>query len=196
MEVLFATNNQHKAEEIQSLLPADIHLITLKEAGIVEDIPEPFETLEDNARAKIRYILDRCSVSAGFSEDSGLFISALQGRPGVHSAHYAGPHRSDKDNIQKVLTEMKTTPDRDAFFQTTICLIWDNKEYMFTGICPGQITSKPSGDQGFGYDPIFIPQGKAITFAEMNLSEKNQVSHRKKAVLQLIDFLYQAKKSG
>jgi XTP/dITP diphosphohydrolase len=196
MEVLFATNNRHKIEEMQSLLPTDIRLITLKEAGIVEDIPEPFETLEDNARAKIQYILDRCNVSAGFSEDSGLFIPALQGRPGVHSAHYAGPHRSDKDNIQKVLTEMKGIPVRAAYFQTTICLIWDNKEYMFTGICPGQITSQPCGDQGFGYDPIFIPQGSNITFSEMTLSEKNQVSHRKKAVLQLIDFLHPAKKSG
>lgn len=196
MEILFASNNPNKVAEIQALLPAGIQLITLRAAGITGDIPEPYETLEENAHAKIRYILDRCNIESGFSEDSGLFIPALQGRPGVHSAHYAGPDRSDAANIQKVLTEMDSVPERTAYFQTTICLIWKQKEHFFTGRCYGHLSEHPSGGSGFGYDPIFIPEGFDRTFAAMTAAEKNRISHRKKAVQQLVDFLHQAKKSG
>lgn len=195
MEILFATNNENKLKEVQSLLPEEIRLITLTEAGVSGAVPEPFETLHENALHKIRYVLKESGLNAGFSEDSGLFIQSLEGRPGVHSAHYAGPQRNDADNITRVLQEMVQVENRSAFFQTTICLIWDQQEYFFDGICAGSITLQPSGDKGFGYDPIFQPVGADCTFAEMNLDKKNQFSHRQKAVTQLINFFHQVKKN-
>ncbi len=189
MEILFATNNSHKVREIQSLLPADLRILTLREAGLQEEIPEPFETLEQNAQAKIRYALEHTGIRMGFSEDSGLFVSALGGRPGVHSAHYAGPQRNDADNIQRVLKELEGNSDRAAFFQTTICLHWENQELFFTGICRGTLLATPQGKQGFGYDPIFQPEGADKSFAQMDLTEKNQYSHRQKAVQRLIEHL-------
>ncbi|MFM7671209.1 MAG: RdgB/HAM1 family non-canonical purine NTP pyrophosphatase [Bacteroidota bacterium] len=195
MDILFATNNVHKVREIQSLLPPDLHLITLKEAGLQTEIPEPFETLEENAHAKIQFALERTGMKAGFSEDSGLFVQALQGRPGVHSAHYAGVHRSDTDNMQKVLLEMSGQVDRQAFFQTTICLVWLERVHFFTGTCEGRILLTPKGDQGFGYDPIFQPAAADKSFADMPLAEKNQYSHRQKAFQQMIRFLQDEKKS-
>ncbi len=196
MEVLFATNNQNKLKELQSLVPAGIKLITLSEAGLEEELPEPFESLEENARSKISHALIRTGMSAGFSEDSGLFIQSLDGRPGVHSAHYAGPQRNDSENIQRVLEELINEQNRSAFFQTTICLIWEGEEHFFTGICEGNITHVPVGSGGFGYDPIFVPTGADRSFGQMDLAEKNQYSHRKKAVLQMIDFFHQWKKSN
>jgi XTP/dITP diphosphohydrolase len=195
MELIFATNNRNKVQEVQSLLPHSLHLITLAEAGIDIDIPEPFETLQENASIKIETILRISQKNAGFSEDSGLFIPALDGRPGVHSAHYAGPQRRDADNIQRVLAELQGVTDRSAYFQTTICLIWEGKSYFFTGTCPGTITESPKGDGGFGYDPIFCPSGAPCTFGEMSLTEKNEYSHRKKAVAQLIAFLQEVGKN-
>lgn len=195
MEVLFATNNRNKIKEIQSLLPEGIRLIPLSEVGFAGDIPEPYETLEENARTKIEYVLRSSGRSVGFSEDSGLFIRALQGRPGVHSAHYAGPDRNDRQNMNKVLQELEEETNREAFFQTTICLAWENDFHFFTGTCPGRILHSPRGEQGFGYDPIFQPMGSDRSFAEMELREKNQFSHRQKAVQQMIDFFHQAKKS-
>lgn len=195
MEILFATNNSHKVREIQSLLPADLRILTLREAGLQEEIPEPFETLEQNAQAKIRYALEHTGIRMGFSEDSGLFVSALDGRPGVHSAHYAGPQRNDADNIQRVLKELEGNSDRAAFFQTTICLYWENQELFFTGICRGTLLATPQGEQGFGYDPIFQPEGADKSFAQMDLTEKNQYSHRQKAVQRLIEHLRPAQNS-
>ncbi len=195
MEILFATNNSHKVREIQSLLPADLRILTLREAGLQEEIPEPFETLEQNAQAKIRYALEHTGIRMGFSEDSGLFVSALGGRPGVHSAHYAGPQRNDADNIQRVLKELEGNSDRAAFFQTTICLHWENQELFFTGICRGTLLATPQGKQGFGYDPIFQPEGADKSFAQMDLTEKNQYSHRQKAVQRLIEHLRPAQNS-
>lgn len=194
MDLIFATNNRHKVQEVQSLLPQTLHLITLADAGIQFDMPEPFETLEENAKTKIETILQICGRSAGFSEDSGLFIASLQGRPGVNSAHYAGPQRSDADNQQRVLTELKDVQDRSAYFQTTICLIWQGQPFFFTGTCSGSIEQAPRGTSGFGYDPIFCPEGATHTFGEMELAEKNKYSHRQKAVRQLVDFLHQAEK--
>lgn len=194
MELIFATNNRNKVEEVQSLLPSTLHLITLSDAGIEVDIPEPYETLEENARTKIETILGLSGKAAGFSEDSGLFIAALNGRPGVHSAYYAGSQRRDADNIQKVLAELREHSDRSAFFQTTICLIWNGETHFFTGTCPGAIELDPKGNGGFGYDPIFTPNGSTSTFGEMNMDEKNQFSHRKKAVRQLVEFLQTAEK--
>lgn len=196
MEILFATHNAHKVQEIQSLLPDDLRILTLSAAGWVEEIPEPFESLEQNARAKILFALDKTGIKNGFSEDSGLFINALGGKPGVHSAHYAGPQRNDADNIQRVLTELEATADRSAFFQTIICLIWEGQEIFFRGICSGTLLSELRGNKGFGYDPIFQPDGADKTFAQMSLTEKNKYSHRKKAMQQLIDFLRQEQKSS
>ncbi len=195
MEVIFATNNRNKIKEVQSLLPDNIRLITLAEAGVDFELPEPFETLEENARSKIQAILKHTGRGIGFSEDSGLFIEALDGRPGVHSAHYAGPQRSDADNMQQVLEEMNKKSNRSAFFQTTICLIKDGQEFLFTGTCPGSIEYNPLGQNGFGYDPIFRPTGANCTFGEMSLEEKNQFSHRKKAVQQLINYFGGHKKN-
>ncbi len=195
MEILFATNNPHKVREIQSLLPADIRILTLREAGLDQEIPEPFDTLEQNAQAKIQFALQHTGIGTGFSEDSGLFVNALGGRPGVHSAHYAGPQRNDADNIQRVLKELEGHSDRSAFFQTTICLRWDNQDLFFKGICRGTLRSTPQGDQGFGYDPIFQPEGADRSFAQMDLIEKNKYSHRQQAVQQLIDHLRQAQNS-
>jgi XTP/dITP diphosphohydrolase len=194
MQILFATNNRNKRQEVQSLLPANMQLLTLGDAGVTAELPEPYESLEENARSKIRFALQRSGLSAGFSEDSGLFIEALGGKPGVHSAHYAGPQRVDADNIQRVLLELEGLIDRTAYFQTTICLIWMGKEYFFHGICPGSITQSTVGHQGFGYDPIFQPAGSDRTFGEMELIEKNGYSHRQKAMQQMIQFLHQTKK--
>lgn len=196
LEVLFATNNRNKLREVQILLPSDIKLVTLKEAGVDIELPEPFETLEDNARSKIEAIHQHTGISAGFSEDSGLFINALEGRPGVHSAHYAGPQRSDADNIRRVLEEMEGQTDRSAFFQTTICLLLEDKTMFFTGTCDGEITLSPIGTGGFGYDPIFRPAGSTRTFGEMSLEEKNEFSHRKKAVGKLVNFFHRSKNIG
>ena len=196
MELIFATNNKNKVKEVQSLLPETLQLITLSEAGIDVEIPEPFETLEENAHTKIETILRLSYRTNGFSEDSGLFIPALQARPGVHSAHYAGPQRSDADNIQMVLSEMRKQANRSAYFQTTICLIWNGETHFFTGTCPGTIEMAPRGSGGFGYDPIFRPDGSSTTFGEMDLVEKNRFSHRKKAVHQLIEFLREAEKKS
>ncbi|MBM3432686.1 MAG: RdgB/HAM1 family non-canonical purine NTP pyrophosphatase [Bacteroidetes bacterium] len=196
MDMLFATNNAHKVREIQSLLPDDLRILTLVEAGLQEEIPEPFETLERNAQAKIQYALQRTGIQAGFSEDSGLFVTALEGRPGVHSAHYAGNHRNDADNIERVLQEMVGATDRKAYFQTIICLVWAGQEKFFSGVCEGTLLTAPQGNGGFGYDPIFQPDGADKTFAELSLTDKNRFSHRKKAVQQLIDFLRQGQKSS
>ena len=196
MELIFATNNKNKVKEVQSLLPETLQLITLSEAGIDVEIPEPFETLEENAHTKIETILRLSYRTNGFSEDSGLFIPALQARPGVHSAHYAGPQRSDADNIQMVLSEMRKQANRSAYFQTTICLIWNGETHFFTGTCPGTIEMAPRGSGGFGYDPIFRPDGSSSTFGEMDLVEKNRFSHRKKAVHQLIKCLREAEKKS
>ena len=189
MELIFATNNKNKVKEVQSLLPETLQLITLSEAGIDAEIPEPFETLEENAHTKIETILRLSYRTNGFSEDSGLFIPALQARPGVHSAHYAGPQRSDADNIQMVLSEMRNQANRSAYFQTTICLIWNGETHFFTGTCPGTIEMAPRGSGGFGYDPIFIPEGFTKTNAELSLEEKNAISHRKKALDELVRYL-------
>jgi XTP/dITP diphosphohydrolase len=186
--LVFATNNQHKVEEIQSLVGNDFHIIPLKEAGIDIDIPEPHDNLKDNAAEKARTIHKLINQNC-FSEDTGLEIDFLNGAPGVKSARYAGEDRNFQANLDKVLLELNTTDHRTAQFRTVICLIWENKEYYFEGICKGSITKEMHGIKGFGYDPIFIPIGAAKSFAEMNIAEKNNYSHRQKAVTQLFSFL-------
>lgn len=190
MKIIFATNNQNKVEEVKSLLPSSISIISLREGGIDVEIPEPYDTLEENATEKAR-VIQTLSGKHCFSEDTGLEVQALGGKPGVKSARYAGEGKSSQQNMEKLLDRLGQQPDRRARFRTVICLILDGQEHHFEGICEGKITNEPKGDQGFGYDPIFIPDGSERTFAEMGLAEKNRFSHRKKAVARLVEFLNQ-----
>lgn len=185
--LIFATNNEHKVSELQSLLPKDIHMITLHQAGIDMDIPEPHDTLILNAEEKANTIFKITNQNC-FSEDTGLEIDALHGAPGVHSARYAGEDRNFQANIDKVLLNLKSKENRAAQFRTVICLIWNQQKYYFEGICRGTITHDNKGNAGFGYDPIFIPDGASKTFGEMTLEEKNVYSHRQKAVMKLLEF--------
>lgn len=186
--LIFATNNQNKVAEVRAVLSNVFNIITLKEAGIDIDIPEPHDTLEANATEKSTTIF-KLTGQHCFSEDTGLEVEALNGEPGVKSARYAGEARSFDDNIDKLLNRLKPFENRSARFRTVISLILDGREYVFEGICPGRIITERKGTNGFGYDPVFIPDGSDKTFAEMEMNEKNIFSHRKKAMQKLIDFL-------
>jgi XTP/dITP diphosphohydrolase len=188
LKLIFATNNQHKVDEIRSMLIDTFELITLKEAGIDIDIPEPYDTLEENASGKSATIFQMTGINC-FSEDTGLEITSLNGEPGVKSARYASDDRSFDKNIEKVLVNLADKPDRTARFRTIISLILDGKETLFEGICEGTIINERRGGYGFGYDPIFIPTGSTKTFAEMTMQEKTQYSHRAKATEKLVAFL-------
>ncbi len=188
MELIFATNNLHKIAEIQPLLPATIRLKTLKQAGIEQEIPEPHDSLEANASEKSRVIHSITGANC-FSEDTGLEVVALNGAPGVKTARYAGSSAGAKENINKLLDVLRNENDRRARFRTVISLILNGKEFQFEGICEGRISEQPSGNQGFGYDPVFIPNGSDRCFADMTLEEKQQYSHRRKATDKLVDFL-------
>lgn len=188
-KLIFATNNQHKVAELRSLTGPTFDIITLQEAGIDIDIPEPHNTLEANATEKSQTI-HRLTKQNCFSEDTGLEVEALNGEPGVKSARYAGDGRDFQQNIDKLLAKLKGNTNRLAQFRTVISLIYANKEYQFEGICKGKITEDQKGNKGFGYDPVFIPDGADKCFAEMTMEEKNQYSHRQKAVTQLIQFLH------
>ncbi|MGB4844959.1 MAG: RdgB/HAM1 family non-canonical purine NTP pyrophosphatase [Ferruginibacter sp.] len=186
--LIFATNNQNKVNEVRAVLGDIFNLITLKEAGIDIDIPEPHDTLEANATEKSKTIFTLTNKNC-FSEDTGLEVDALNGEPGVKSARYAGEERSFDDNIDKLLANLSAIQNKTARFRTVISLILDGREYFFEGICPGKIIPERKGKNGFGYDPVFVPDGSDKTFAEMNMEEKNKFSHRKKAMQKLIDFL-------
>lgn len=186
--LIFATNNQNKVQEVRAVLGKLFNIITLKEAGIDIDIPEPHDTLEANATEKSKTIFEITKQNC-FSEDTGLEVEALNGEPGVKSARYAGEARSFDDNIEKLLNSLKPFENKTAQFRTVISLMLDGKEYFFEGICNGKIISERKGKNGFGYDPVFIPDGSDKTFAEMNMDEKNKFSHRKKAMQKLINFL-------
>ena len=186
--LIFATNNQHKVTEIRSVIGEQFSIITLKEAGIDIDIPEPHDTLEANATEKSTTI-HRLTHQNCFSEDTGLEVEALNGEPGVKSARYAGDGRNFQENIDKLLQKLQGQPNRKARFRTVISLIMHNKEYLFDGICEGYITEDQKGREGFGYDPVFVPKGATKSFAEMSMEEKNSFSHRQKAVTKLIGFL-------
>lgn len=188
--MIFATNNTNKVKEVQAVLPASLHVKTLKEAGIDIDIPEPHDTLEANALEKAR-VIHQMTGKDCFSEDTGLEVEALNGEPGVRSARYAGEVKSDTANMTLLLHKLEGSENRQARFRTVIALILDGKEHLFEGICEGRIIAAPKGSEGFGYDPIFIPDGSESTFAEMGMDEKNKFSHRKKAVAQLVTFLKQ-----
>lgn len=186
--IIFATNNQNKVNEVRAVLGDRFNIISLKEAGIDIDIPEPHDTLEANASEKSKTIFKLTKKNC-FSEDTGLEVEALNGEPGVKSARYAGEERSFDDNIDKLLANLSSAPNKIARFRTVISLILDSKEYFFEGICPGKIIAVRKGENGFGYDPVFVPEGSDKTFAEMDMEGKNKFSHRKKAMEKLITFL-------
>lgn len=188
MKLIFATNNENKVKEFRSMLGDHFEIVTLLDAGIDIDIPEPHDTLEENAREKSTTI-HRMTGQNCFAEDTGLEIDALNGAPGVLSARYAGEQKLASDNIAKVLAEMKDTSNRSARFRTVISLILDGKEYQFEGVSQGTILDHTSGNKGFGYDPIFVPEGADRSFAEMDLAEKNQYSHRGRAFEKFVAFL-------
>ena len=187
-KIIFATNNQHKVDEIRLVIGSQFEIITLLEAGIDIDRPEPHDTLEANATEKSQTIY-RLTHQSCFSEDTGLEVDALHGEPGVKSARYAGDGRDFQTNIDKLLQNLYGQANRKAQFRTVVSLILAGKEYQFEGICKGRIIAQQKGTAGFGYDPVFIPEGADITFAEMGPEQKNQFSHRKKAVAKLIHFL-------
>lgn len=186
--LIFATNNQHKVTELRAALENRFDIITLKEAGILVEIEEPHATLEENAREKSA-VINRLSGEDCFSEDTGLEVFSLNMEPGVKSARYAGDHANAADNIKKLLQKMEGKANREARFRTVISFLVKNTEYQFEGICEGRITTELSGDSGFGYDPVFIPEGSSKTFAQMTMEEKNTFSHRKKATEKFADFL-------
>lgn len=188
MKLCFATNNQNKLKEIQALLGDKFELVTLSEIGCLEEIPEPFETIEENALAKARYVHEKYGLDC-FADDSGLIVPSLNGEPGVHSAYYAGPQRSHDDNINLLLQKLSNENDRSAYFKTVIYLSFQNEYHAFEGRVPGTIIGEKRGTGGFGYDPVFVPQGHDRTFAEMTLAEKSKISHRSIAFAGLIDFL-------
>ncbi|HEY0244574.1 MAG TPA: non-canonical purine NTP diphosphatase [Mucilaginibacter sp.] len=187
-QLVFATNNAHKLEEVAAKLQGKINLLSLDDIGCTSDIAETGTTFKENAAIKSHYIYDRYKLNC-FGDDSGLEIDALNGEPGVYSARYAGKHGDHAANIAKVLSLLKTEPNRKARFCTVISLIWNGEEHFFEGVVEGTIRKELSGTAGFGYDPIFQPNGYNVTFAEMSLAEKNNISHRARAMEKVIAFL-------
>jgi XTP/dITP diphosphohydrolase len=188
MQLVFATNNFNKIKEVQALIPSHIKLLSLKDINCFEDIPETQTTIEGNAKQKAEYIKLHYGFDC-FADDTGLEVEALNNEPGVFSARYAGEQRDANDNMNKLLHELKNKPNRVAQFKTVIALNINNEIETFTGICKGTITKEKSGAKGFGYDPIFMPNGHDLTFAEMDIELKNKIGHRGKAVSLLIHFL-------
>lgn len=188
IKLIFASNNKNKALEIKAVLGDGFSIQTMAEAGIHLDIPEPHDTLEANAREKSMTIHQLTGMDC-FAEDSGLEVDALDGAPGVRSARYAGPDANTTANNLKLLEAMAGKINRNARFRTVISLILQGKEYQFEGCCTGQIALEPAGTEGFGYDPLFIPDGASCTFAEMSMTAKSALSHRKKAVAKMTSFL-------
>jgi len=188
MKLVFATNNKHKLEEISRMLGDRFEIVSLSEIGCHDDIPEDYETLQENALEKARYVKEHYGYDC-FADDTGLEVEALDNRPGVYSARYAGPEKDSGANMQKVLEEMKGKVNRKARFRTVIALLLNGKEYCFEGQVQGEILETPQGVAGFGYDPVFRPLGYRESFAEMPMEEKNKISHRGKAVQELVGFL-------
>ncbi len=188
MKLVFATHNQNKLEEVRALIPPTIELLSLEDIGCHEDIPETAETIEENAILKADYIKEHYSWDC-FADDTGLEVEALNGKPGVYSARYAGEGKNNEDNIDKLLSELNGQKNRKARFKTVIALNLDGYQYKFQGICPGEITHERHGNKGFGYDAVFQPDGSSKTFAEMNMEEKSILSHRGIALRDLIEYL-------
>jgi len=190
MQIVFATNNTNKLREIRNILGNSFSLLSLSDLNIADDIPENEPTLEGNALQKSRYIHRLLNLNV-FADDTGLEIEILNGLPGVNSARFAGDSKNSEANIYKALQMMGNASNRKARFRTVIALILDNREYFFEGTVDGEIISERRGKEGFGYDPVFIPRGYDVTFAEMSLTEKNKISHRAKAFEKLREFLLQ-----
>ena len=188
MKIVFATNNAHKLSEVAQVVGDKFELVTLRECGITEDIPENEPTLEGNALAKARYVYSRTGLNC-FADDTGLEVDALNGEPGVRSARYATDGHDDEANKRLLLERMQGVENRAAQFRTAVALILDGKEYLFEGIVRGDIACEEHGTGGFGYDPLFLPEGGALTFAEMSAEAKNEISHRGRAVRKLAEFL-------
>ncbi len=188
MQLVFATHNNHKVAEIKPLLPPAIKVSTLNEIGITDEIPETADTIEGNAILKARFVYNKLKCNC-FADDTGLEVDAINGEPGVYSARYAGEGKSANDNIEKLLGKLKGASSRSAKFKTVIAAIIDGKEYIFEGIVHGIISELKMGEQGFGYDPVFVPDGYMISFAQMKLEEKNKISHRGLAVKKFAEFL-------
>lgn len=188
MKIVFASGNKHKLEEIKAAVPAGFEVISMRDLPFEGEIEEHGTTLEENAAIKARFIYEHFGQNC-FADDTGLEINALGGAPGVYSARYAGEGCSFADNVAKVLGEMEGKADRSARFRTVICLVLEGREYFFEGIVKGTITLENHGTGGFGYDPVFVPEGERRTFAQMSMEEKNTLSHRARAVRKLADFL-------
>ena len=188
INLIFATSNQNKVLEIQKILPKKFNIKSLKDLNYFEDVPENETTIEGNAIFKAKYIYEKFNINV-FADDTGLEVEALNGEPGVHSARYAGTTKNSEKNIKKLLKNLKNIKNRNARFKTVIALIIDNKLHIFSGIVEGYILDSPKGNNGFGYDPIFCPNGFDKSFAELTLKEKNLISHRSLAMKKLIDFI-------
>lgn len=188
MKLVFATNNLNKLSEVQKMLPNSIELLSLKDINCFDEIDETETTLEGNAKLKVNYITQKFGYNC-FADDTGLEVESLDGKPGVYSARFAGEPVNSENNMQKLLSELKNKENRKAQFRTAICLNIDDKQYLFEGICKGEILTKKEGKKGFGYDPIFKPQGYDISFAEMSSTAKNKISHRGIAIKKLVEFL-------
>ncbi len=188
--LVFASHNRHKIAEVAAILGPRFSILGLADLRCERDIPEPFRTLEENALAKARFVVQNYGLDC-FADDTGLEADALNGLPGVLSARYAGHAKDNKANVKKLLDDLSEQENRKARFRTVIALIMNGKEYLFEGTVYGEIIDKPRGEQGFGYDPVFIPEGHSRTFAEMPAPEKNRISHRKIAITKLAEFLAQ-----
>jgi len=188
MKLVFASNNKHKIQEIKSLIPKYFEIVSLEQIGCTEDIPETAETVEGNAILKANYVTKNYGFSC-FADDSALEVETLNGKPGIYSARYAGEQKNDQENILKLLSELKNKTNRNAQFKTVIALSLNGKQHLFTGIVKGKIATEKKGTNGFGYDPIFVPENFNKTFAELNSDQKNKISHRARAVEQLAYFL-------
>lgn len=187
-ELVLATNNPHKVEEIRNILGSSLSIKTLNELGFFEDIPEDSPTLQGNASQKSHFLFDKFGCNC-FADDTGLEVEALDGAPGIYSARYAGEAKDPEENMRKLLKELEGKESRKARFRTVISLIWEGQEYFFEGIVEGVILTEKRGEEGFGYDPIFQPDGYDRSFAQLIMQEKNEISHRGRAVQKLLQFL-------
>ncbi|MGV1011595.1 MAG: non-canonical purine NTP diphosphatase [Flavobacterium sp.] len=188
MKLVFASNNANKIKEIQQLIPASIEIVSLQDIGCTEDIPETADTIEGNAILKANYVTEKYGLNC-FADDSGLEVEALNGAPGVYSARYAGEPKNDENNMDKLILALNNEANKKANFKTVICLNLNGEQLLFTGIINGTITDTKTGENGFGYDPIFIADGLTKTFAELTIQEKSTISHRGIAVKQLVALL-------
>jgi XTP/dITP diphosphohydrolase len=188
MKLIFATHNKNKAKEVKSLMPSFIELLSLDDINFHDEIDETASTLEGNALLKAKTIFEKTGINC-FADDSGLLVDALNGEPGVYSARYAGEQKNDQDNMQKLLHELNDKPNKNAHFKTVMALIIDGKEHLFEGKIEGKIITEKLGSNGFGYDPIFVPDGYNETFAQLDSETKNKISHRARALQKMLEFL-------